>query len=157
MEDVMAVARSLSPSWFDSIAINTSIPRDLKVCRTHVADVCGRIVGFITDSTAEDRAVIKWIGVEPGRQRRGIGSKLYTALENRLMDAGIGEVRVDTVSELTEYEPYERTRAFYERMGFEVEKVRKIRSEETGEEFHMATYLRVLPSPPKDEDRIRGS
>jgi len=29
-------------------------------------------------------------------------------------------------------------------MGFHVEKVKRTRSEETGEEFHMATYLKAL-------------
>jgi ribosomal protein S18 acetylase RimI-like enzyme len=144
LDGIMEIALSLHPRWFDSIAIDESIPRDLGICRTHVAEHRGRLLGFITDSVKDDRADIKWIGVEPDSQRKGTGSKLYTALENRLTKEGVREVRVDTVSERTNYEPYERTRAFYEKMGFSVERVRKIRSEETGEEFYMATYLKTL-------------
>ncbi|MCJ2557168.1 MAG: GNAT family N-acetyltransferase [Candidatus Thermoplasmatota archaeon] len=144
-QGVMRVAKSLSPRWFDNIAIGTSIPRDLSVHRTHVAREGGRIVGFIMHTTVDDKADIKWIGVEPGSQRKGIGSELYAVVEDELRRAGVREVRVETVAELTEYEPYERTRAFYEKMGFHVEKVKRTRSEETGEEFHMATYLKVLP------------
>lgn len=57
---------------------------------------------------------------------------------------GIREIRVETVAQQTKYEPYERTRAFYEEIGFHVENVEKIRSDETGEEFNLATYLKVL-------------
>jgi len=144
-QGVMRVAKSLSPRWFDSVAIGSSIPRDLSVHRTHVAKEGGRIVGFVTHTTVNDKADIKWIGVEPGFQRKGIGTELYAVVEDELRRAGVGEVRVETVSEQTEYEPYERTRAFYEKMGFHVENVRKTISEDTGEEFHMATYLKALP------------
>lgn len=99
-------------------------------------------------TTVDDKADIKWIGVEPGSQRKGIGSELYAVVEDELRRAGVREVRVETVAELTEYEPYERTRAFYEKMGFHVENVKRTRSEETGEEFHMATYLKVLGHEP---------
>lgn len=101
-------------------------------------------MGFIMHTTVDDKADIKWIGVEPGLQRKGIGSELYSVVEGELRRAGVRKVRVETVAKQTEYEPYERTRAFYEKMGFHVEKVKKTRSEETGEELHMATYLKLL-------------
>jgi len=145
---VMAVAKSLSPGWFDNIAIGSSIPRDLRIHRTHTAEGGGRIVGFITHTTVNDMADIKWIGVEPVSQRKGIGSELYAVVEDELRRAGVREVRVETVSELTEYEPYERTRAFYEKMGFHMEKVKKTISEDTGEEFYMATYVKALGPEP---------
>ena len=147
-QGAMHVAKSLSPRWFDNIAIGTSIPRDLRILRTHVAEEGGRIVGFIMHTTVDDKADIKWIGVEPGSQRKGIGSELYAVVEDELRRAGVREVRVETVSELTEYEPYERTRAFYEKMGFHVEKVKKTISEDTGEEFYMATYVKALGPEP---------
>jgi ribosomal protein S18 acetylase RimI-like enzyme len=147
-QGVMHVAKSLSPRWFDNVAIGTSIPRDLSVHRTHVAKKGGRIVVFIMHTIVDDKADIKWIGVEPGSQRKGMGSELYAVVEDELRGVGVREVRVETVAELTEYEPYERTRAFYEKMGFHVEKVKKTISEDTGEEFYMATYLTALGPEP---------
>lgn len=141
---MMQVAKSLGPGWFDKIALNVSVPRDIKALPTFVAEDGGRTLGFITYSKEGDKGDIKWIGVDPRFHRQGIGSKLYAVVEEILKREGVREVRVETVSVLTEYEPYERTRAFYEKMGFRVEKVEKTTSEETGEGFHLATYLKVL-------------
>ncbi|MFQ5911278.1 MAG: GNAT family N-acetyltransferase, partial [Thermoplasmata archaeon] len=103
-----------------------------------------RIVGFILSSSSSEKAEIKWIGVAPGFHRRGIGSELFLAAERELRSAGTEEIRVKTVAAETEYEPYEKSRAFYERMGFRVETVVKTRSGDTGEEFGMATYVKEI-------------
>ncbi len=144
----MKVAGTLHPGWFDKIAMGKSIPRDLKLFPGYVAEVDNRIVGFIVYSLEEERAQIKWIGVKLELHRQGIGTKLHRAMEDMLKEAGIKEIRVETVAEETEYEPYERTRAFYEKMGFRVEKVERTKSEDTGEEFHLATYMKRLSIRP---------
>lgn len=143
-EGIMNVAKTLHPGWFDHVAIDESIPRDIKLHPGFVAERSDGIVGFILYSLEEERAQIKWIGVRLELHRQGIGTRLHRAMEDTLKEAGIMEIRVETVAEETEYKPYERTRAFYEKMGFQVEKIERTRSKDTDEEFHMATYMKRL-------------
>jgi ribosomal protein S18 acetylase RimI-like enzyme len=151
-EGIMNVAKTLHPGWFDRIAINESIPRDIKLHPGYVAERSDGIIGFIVYSLENERGQIKWIGVRLELHRQGIGTELHRAMEEKLNRTGIKEIRVETVAEETEYEPYERTRAFYEKMGFRVEKVARTKSEDTGEEFYMATYMKKLPLNPREEE-----
>lgn len=144
----MNVAKTLHPGWFDHIAIDDSIPRDIKLHPGFVAERSDGIVGFILYSLENEKAQIKWIGVRLELHRHGIGTSLHQAVEDTLKEAGVKEIRVETVAEETEYEPYERTRAFYEKMGFRVEKIERTRSEDTGEEFYLATYMKRLSIRP---------
>ncbi len=50
--------------------------------------------------------------------RCGIGARLLAYAENRLRDAGATIVQVETLGDSVDYEPYERTRAFYRAPGF---------------------------------------
>lgn len=150
-EGIMNVAKTLHPGWFDKIAIRESIPRDIKLYPGFVAERSDGIVGFILYSLENEKAQIKWIGVSLELHRQGIGTKLHQVMEDTLNEVGITELRVETVAEETEYEPYERTRAFYERMGFRVEKVARTKSEDTGEEFYLATYMKKLSFSPDEE------
>ncbi len=63
-------------------------------------------------------AEIYWLGVDPARQRRGIGRALIEAVERRLRDEQARFLFVMTLHPDVDYEPYRRTRAFYERLGF---------------------------------------
>lgn len=58
-EGIMKVAKTLHPDWFDSVAINESIPRDTRICKGCIAEERGRIVGFIFYSFKGDKARIK--------------------------------------------------------------------------------------------------
>lgn len=143
-KDMMRIAKRLHPDWFDKVAINESMPIDLRVHRGYVAEENGRIVGFVTYKSDEGKAWIGWIGVDPEIHRRGIGSRLFKKMEERLKKIGVKELRVGTVAESVKYEPYERTRAFYRKMGFEVEKIERKKSKDTGEEFDFATLIKKL-------------
>lgn len=65
-------------------------------------------------------AEIYWLAVDPAHHRRGIGRALIAAVEERLKQAGTRFLFVMTLHPEDPYEPYHRTRAFYERMGFEL-------------------------------------
>lgn len=141
---MMKIAKKLHPGWFDRFAINRSIPLDLKIHKGFVAEEKGEILGFITYTSSEGETKISWMAVEPKHQKKGIGAKLLKRLEKELKVMKIKELRVDSLDESENYKPYEKTRAFYKKMGFKVEKVKKTKSRGTGEEFNLATFIKKL-------------
>jgi ribosomal protein S18 acetylase RimI-like enzyme len=58
-----------------------------------------------------------WIAVDPARQGRGIGRRLYDAFVARLLVRGPAQIRIETSSK----ESYAATGGFYERLGFGVD------------------------------------
>jgi ribosomal protein S18 acetylase RimI-like enzyme len=80
----------------------------------------GNCIGFISIKihygTTGDVYVC---GVLPEYHRKGIGKKLMNSAEDYLKQSGCKYVIVKTLSEIADYEPYERTRKFYLKVGFE--------------------------------------
>jgi GNAT superfamily N-acetyltransferase len=58
------------------------------------------------------------LGVLEQYHRQGLGRRLLEAAEGYCVDKGYVYLTVKTLDSSAEYEPYERTRAFYENMGF---------------------------------------
>lgn len=58
-------------------------------------------------------------GILPECQHQGIGTALFERAEKYLIQIGCRYVIVKTLSDIAEYEPYARTRKFYEGIGFE--------------------------------------
>jgi GNAT superfamily N-acetyltransferase len=85
-----------------------------------VASGCGLVVGFIRLYVAEGRLNIGWLGVARDRHRQGIRGQLLKAAEQHARRQGIGELATHTLDAGVDYPPYERTRAFYFKHGFEV-------------------------------------
>jgi len=56
--------------------------------------------------------------VDPTHHRRGVGSALVHALCESIGDDGIKFLFVATLHPSVAYEPYQRTRSFYEKLGF---------------------------------------
>lgn len=54
-----------------------------------VADICGKVVGYVIASYIEDFGHIVSIAVHPDYRNRGIGSKLLEAIEKKLISRGI--------------------------------------------------------------------
>jgi ribosomal protein S18 acetylase RimI-like enzyme len=65
-------------------------------------------------------AEIYWLGVDPDHHRQGIGKALVGVIENRLRQERVKYLVVTTLHPDDPYEPYRGTRAFYERLGFEL-------------------------------------
>lgn len=59
------------------------------------------------------------MGVKPTHRRKGIGKLLFQEAETYLKNHGCDYVKVKTLAEEANYEPYEQTRKFYVAMGFE--------------------------------------
>ena len=113
----MAVARSL-PEWFNAEGLE-QISVDIHNQMGGVAEVDGDIVGFVTWLSRDGLGEIGWIGIAPDSHRHGIGRRLLAFAEDHLRASGVTEVQVETLGESVDYEPYERTRAFYRAEGFQ--------------------------------------
>ena len=58
-------------------------------------------------------------GVRPEHRNEGLGQALYLAAEEYFRENGCKYVIVKTLSDIIDYPPYEETRKFYEKVGFE--------------------------------------
>lgn len=120
----MKIARAL-PEWFNELGLR-DMNKDFDVEEGFVAEVDDKIVGFITHKPLrKDERELTWIGLLKEFQRKGIGTRLFKRLEKKLKDKGIKWLQVLTVAETEDYEPYERTRNFYHKVGFKDVKIKK--------------------------------
>ena len=58
-------------------------------------------------------------GVHPQCHRMGIGRALYDVAEQYFLECGCKYAMVETLSDKVAYAPYEKTRMFYESVGFD--------------------------------------
>ncbi|MFI5201684.1 MAG: GNAT family N-acetyltransferase [Candidatus Kapaibacterium sp.] len=115
-EGVQSLADSLE-GWFSPEG-QEMISRDIHFQNGFVAEQDGRIVGFILFYSDQGIAHIGWMGIDRMMHRQGIGTALLERMLEELRAANALEVRVSTLGDSVEYEPYERTRAFYLKHGF---------------------------------------
>lgn len=107
------------PEYFTDDVVD-KVRKDVVVHEAWViADDGGGIVGFtVVDRRSPAVAEILWMAVDPPRRGLGLGTQLLTHIMNRLLSGGVSLVEVKTLDARSAYEPYESTRAFYERRGF---------------------------------------
>jgi GNAT superfamily N-acetyltransferase len=75
--------------------------------------------GFLALKLHTPRAAEVYVmGVVPGKHRQRLGSQLLDTAERYLRDRGVQYLQVKTLGPSDPYEPYERTRRFYEAHGF---------------------------------------
>jgi tRNA pseudouridine38-40 synthase len=110
------VLRAL-PEWFNDESLRT-LANEIRFHAGFVATTGQRVVGLAAFNVMEGAAQIQWMGVLPEFQRKGIGRLLVNRVIGDLKRAGLKEVFVHTLGDSVEYEPYARTRAFYQAMGF---------------------------------------
>jgi GNAT superfamily N-acetyltransferase len=107
------------PDWFGIARSIVAYVRDLETLETEVAEVDGVVVGFLALRRHGDRAAeIHVMAVDRSRHRGGIGRRLVSRAEARLRGEGVALLQVKTRGPSAPDPDYERTRAFYEGLGF---------------------------------------
>ena len=107
------------PEWFNK-DVPEQVRSDGSRCAGLVAEVEETIIGFVLWLREADVCDIKWLAVVRERHRQGIGSLLVNALVQSARAAGARRISVDTLAPTHDYEPYARSRAFYEARGFQL-------------------------------------
>ena len=93
--------------------------QDFKVHDFFVIEEDGRILGFVTlHDKSPDVSEISWLAVDPDRQREGLGTRMMDHVCRYLRDRKKKILEVKTLDPGARYEPYERTRHYYEKNGF---------------------------------------
>jgi GNAT superfamily N-acetyltransferase len=107
------------PGWFAQDEANRHYAAQAEVLEGWIARIDGRSRGLLLlKRHSPVSAEIYWLGVDPDHHRQGIGKALIGAVERRSKEEKIRFLFVMTLHPDDPYEPYRRTRLFYERMGF---------------------------------------
>jgi ribosomal protein S18 acetylase RimI-like enzyme len=109
------------PEWFAQPDSNRHYAEQAEALEAWTARTDGTTRGLLLlkrHSTVS--AEIYWLGVDPDHHRRGIGHALVGAIERQLRQEGLKYLFVMTLHPDDPHEPYRRTRAFYQRLGFEM-------------------------------------
>ena len=137
---ILEIAEAL-PEWFDADARGRSIPADIRHQHGFVALSDEKVVGFITLFFAEGRLNIGWLGVMPGCQRKGIGTRLIGCAGDFAKQHGITELATYTLGDSVDYKPYESTRAFYFKQGFTIYQRNKTDNPGCPEEIRIIKHI----------------
>ena len=107
------------PDWFGIERALVAYVHDLVTLDTEVAEIDGTIVGFLGLRRHNPHAAeIHVMAVEPARHRAGIGRVLVERAEARLRGDGVALLQVKTRGPSAPDPHYDRTRRFYEALGF---------------------------------------
>jgi GNAT superfamily N-acetyltransferase len=107
------------PQWFAQGDANRHYAEQSEILEAWVARIDGRAVGLLLlKRHSAVSAEIYWLGIDPDHHRQGIGRALIGAVERWLRGEQLKFLFVMTLHPQDPYEPYRRTRLFYERMGF---------------------------------------
>jgi GNAT superfamily N-acetyltransferase len=108
------------PQWFGQDEPNRRYAAEAERLEGWVARVDGQPAGLILlRGHSAEQAEIHWLGVDPAHHRKGIGRALVAAVERRVRAERMRVLLVTTLHADVDYEPYRRTRSFYEALGFE--------------------------------------
>jgi|SRR5688572_23749609 GNAT superfamily N-acetyltransferase len=109
------------PEWFGQPESNRHYAEQAEILEAWTARIDGSARGLaLLKRHSAVSAEIYWLGVDPDHHRQGIGRALIGAIEGRLRQEGLKYLFVMTLHPDDSYEPYRRTRAFYDRLGFEL-------------------------------------
>jgi ribosomal protein S18 acetylase RimI-like enzyme len=118
---ILETLTSRLPEWFAQGESNRHYAEQAESLEAWVARVGGRAGGLLLAKRHSSvSAEIYWLGVDPDHHRQGIGRALIGAVERQLREEKIKFLFVMTLDPDDPYEPYRRTRLFYERLGFEL-------------------------------------
>jgi ribosomal protein S18 acetylase RimI-like enzyme len=109
------------PEWFAQPESNRHYAEQSEILEAWTARIEGSAQGLLLlKRHSAISAEIYWLAVDPDHHRQGIGRALIGMIESRLRQERLRYLFVTTLHPDDPYEPYRRTRAFYERLGFEL-------------------------------------
>jgi ribosomal protein S18 acetylase RimI-like enzyme len=109
------------PQWFAQADSNRHYAEQAEIMEGWTARIDGHARGLLLlNRHSAVSAEIYWLAVDPDYHRQGLGRALITTIEHRLRQDRLKYLFVTTLHPDDPYEPYRRTRAFYERLGFEL-------------------------------------
>ena len=112
------ILRSL-PDWFGIESSIVQYVKDVEDMPTFLCRHDGDMVGFLTIRRHNQfSAEIHVVGVLPTRHRQGLGNALLTRAEEWLQTDGVEFLQVKTQGPSRPDEDYDKTRLFYESVGF---------------------------------------
>jgi ribosomal protein S18 acetylase RimI-like enzyme len=110
----------LLPEWFGKGSANVHYADMAETLEGYVAEIDGTPRGLLSLKwTGPRSAEIYWMGVEPAFHRHGVGRGLVEMAAKVAREHGRRYLLVSTLHPDVPYEPYQRTRRFYEGLGFE--------------------------------------
>lgn len=109
------------PEWFGNKEALDGYVRDVQQYPYFAAfDIDEKCIGFFSVKIHYSHTGDIFVcGVLPEYHRRGIGNAIYQEAEKFFIQSGCKYVIVKTLSDIVNFEPYARTRNFYESLGFE--------------------------------------
>lgn len=114
---LVEIVRSL-PEYFLPEHLD-DIEADIRRDENLVAEIDNKMMGFINYRVASPGLVeIQWMAISPEAQSKGIGSSLMTEFIAQIQNQGIKVIELSTIASSDNFEPYKRTRKFYEKFGF---------------------------------------
>ena len=114
---VTAIIRGLPDYFTDDVPAKAE--RDAADHEAWVITDSGTVAGFaIAARKSSGGAEILWIAVDAARRGHGHGTRLLGHVLDDLAAAGVSVVEAKTLDGSSGYQPYEATRAFWERNGF---------------------------------------
>ena len=141
IEACLRIGRAL-PEYFNEKGIEL-MGEDLQACPSYIAIEDNSMLGFATVKRIDvTSAELAWLAVRPDKQGGGVGTELLEFIARDLKDKGCEELIVKTLSSQVNYQPYEVTRRFYEKNGFELKE--ELISPIWGPENPQAIYVRKL-------------
>ena len=114
--DIMSISKSLA-DWFNEDGIKF-IEQDFEFEKTILAEVDSKPIGFLSFFTYEGVGYLGWIGVYEDYHGSGAGKLLFDEFEKIMKKNDINTLQVKSLGESVLYPPYDRTRAFYKKVGF---------------------------------------
>lgn len=117
VEACLRIVRGLQQYFTDDVP--ERVRHDLAHHEAWVTTEGGAVMGLaVVDRRSPDAAEILWLAVSPARRNAGLGTRLLTHVLELLREAGVCLVEAKTLDRSVDYQPYNATRAFWERRGF---------------------------------------
>jgi GNAT superfamily N-acetyltransferase len=107
------------PEWFGRKDANERYALLAETLEGYVAESRGVRCGLLLlKHISAVSAEIHWLGVDPGRHRSGVGRALVDSIAEDCRRRNVRYLFVATLHPSVLYEPFQRTRRFYEATGF---------------------------------------